>query len=112
MKQTTVYDKNTWLPRCRDKDCEEETVKCPSCRHNGHVVTHVMNGDRLNTVEICIQHSHFLENEDAGRNMYCTTKHRYFAKGDEIVLTWKLSSAAKQKIINLYVSKFKGKKKQ
>jgi hypothetical protein len=112
MKQSTIYDKNIWLARCRLEDCQEQKVKCPVCKHPGHVVTHIVNGKAELLVEICITHSHFVENEDAGRNMYCNTQFVYFARKHEIVDRWGLKAESRRRIIDMYAERIRGGKKK
>ena len=79
MRQSTEPQKNTWLARCRYDKCDRLKISCPVCKHAGHVTLHkteIQGHQKLDhnyPTKIVIQHSHFLENIDAGRNMPCDT---------------------------------------
>jgi hypothetical protein len=109
MKQSTEYQKNTWLARCRYGDCNEDTVECPVCKKPGHVTTHIMNengkGDPI--ARVSILHSHFLENVDAGRNMYCETKHVAMISDLDLKKVVRLKPDAKRRIIKEYARRLK-----
>lgn len=97
MKQTTVKSAMHWLSRCRIDTCEEERVKCPVCKKYGHVTTHILNpdnADKFQTV-ISIQHSHFVEEQDAGRNIFCDTKIILDVPSNQRVPRWGLNLAYK-----------------
>jgi hypothetical protein len=99
MKQPTESHKNTWLARCRYSDCNAVKVKCPVCKKPGHVTTHVENRDKP-LVTVAIQHSHFLENVDAGRNMYCETNIFPDIPKGGLKTVFRLTPEVKRKIIN------------
>jgi len=108
-RQTTEYSQNTWLARCRYGQCEDVKVRCPVCKHPGHVTTHVIpsNGKQYQ-VQISIQHSHFLENIDAGRNMFCDTEFIESVNPQtDIAISWRLNGIAKVHLIDYYARKLK-----
>ena len=105
-RQTTEYNQNVWLARCRHATCNEIKIKCPVCKRPGHVTTHVMpaNG-KQHPVQITIQHSHFLENVDAGRNMFCETG--LMENVNNIIPTWRLDPLEKRHLIDEYAERLK-----
>jgi hypothetical protein len=107
MKQSTDKKKNTWLARCREPDCDEIRVKCPICKHGGHISPHRVTSDPNNPeVQISIQHSHFVENQDAGRNMYCDTGDLVAINENDIIPSWKLNAAGRRRLIDNFVGKY------
>jgi hypothetical protein len=103
MKQTTDKKKSVWLARCRVENCEEERVKCPKCKHAGHVVTHVDTRHK-GRVYISIQHSHYVENEDGGRNMYCHLNRVAYALQSERKESWRLTKEGADRIKDEFFS--------
>jgi hypothetical protein len=106
LRQSTEPRKNTWLARCRYDDCDEEKVICPVCKKPGHVTTHMVNNSKP-YVQICILHSHFLENIDAGRNMFCETGMTALVTHKGIKTVVRLLPQAKRQLINEFVKRFK-----
>lgn len=89
MKQSLLRDELTWLARCRIDNCNEQRVKCPSCKKYGHVAIHKKEG-KLFCARISIQHSHFVEEQDAGRNIFCYPGDMEELDGAEIKKSWSL----------------------
>ena len=103
MKQSTNPKDHAWLARCRYDTCENEKVKCPICKKPGHITTHVIdykNGEIIAAVSI--QHSHFLENVDAGRNMYCETEYLESIQPKNIRLSYRIIPTEKERLIQKY----------
>jgi hypothetical protein len=94
-----------WLGRCRYGWCLQKKRKCTVCGHPGHLVVHKFDADSgQKQGEIVFQHSHFLENQDAGRNMFCKTGTFYPLKEAEIEHTWDITKEGKLRMIMKYVA--------
>jgi hypothetical protein len=104
MRQTTNPKDHAWLARCRYNTCEAEKRKCPVCKKPGHVTTHVVDYNKNSEIitAISIQHSHFLENVDAGRNMYCETEYLEPIQLKNVRLSYRLEPEEKQRLIKKY----------
>lgn len=89
MKQSLLRDKLTWLARCRIEDCDEVRVKCPRCKKYGHVAIHKKEGKEYRA-QISIQHSHFVEEQDAGRNIFCYPSEIRILTEYQIKKAWQL----------------------
>jgi hypothetical protein len=104
MKQSTQIKENTWLGRCRESSCELERKKCPVCKKYGHITIHV-NTDKEGIVDIKISHAHFVENQDAGRNI----SHKISDDRvplSEIIKTWRLTKEGRDRLIRKWSGKF------
>jgi hypothetical protein len=105
MKQSTDKTVVVWLPRCRVSTCEKLRVKCPVCKHMGHIMPHI-NTTKIGSVIMKVVHGHFTENEDGGRNIACDIG-KDEAKQLEIIPSWRLSKQGLERL----VSKWNGKRK-
>jgi hypothetical protein len=95
MKQPTIPSKVNWLARCRIDKCNKKRIKCPICKHYGHVVVHLVNGDIAKEV---FQHSHFVEDQDGGRNIFHYTERWVIAQPRDIITKKSLTVEARKRI--------------
>jgi len=104
MKQSTDPKDHAWLARCRYYHCNSEKIKCPVCKKPGHITTHVIDYNKKGEIitAISIQHSHFLENVDAGRNMYCETEYLEPIQLKNVRLSYRLIPQEKKRLIEKY----------
>ena len=102
MRQSTKYSDHAWLARCRYDGCSDVKVKCPVCKKPGHVTTHTITRDSNAYARITIQHAHFLENVDAGRNMFCETSNFEQLETNHLELTYRLKPEAKKRLIEVW----------
>jgi predicted urease superfamily metal-dependent hydrolase len=103
LRQTTNPKEHAWLARCRYDSCEAAKRKCPVCKKPGHITTHVIdykNGEIITA--ICFQHAHFLENVDAGRNMFCETEYLEPIQLKNVRLSYRLIPSEKERLIEKY----------
>lgn len=101
MRQSTKPEDNVWLARCRYPDCTAQTIKCPECKKRGHITTHIHHDTNYGDVfaRITILHAHFLENVDAGRNMYHETNYYVPLATNEIERSYRLKPTIKKSLI-------------
>jgi hypothetical protein len=104
MKQSTNVGDNTWLPRCRVPDCELERKRCPVCKHGGHIKTHIKSTKRGH-VEMKMVHGHFVENQDAGRNIAHDIGIDK-ATEQEIRESWRLTKEGEARLIKKWNARF------
>lgn len=108
MRQTTDPKKHAWLARCRYDTCQAEKRKCPVCKKPGHITTNVVDYKNSQViVAISIQHSHFLENVDAGRNMFCETEFEEPVALNHVRLSYRLQPDEQERLIKKYNEKLK-----
>lgn len=101
MKQPTNKRNIHWLARCRIDSCDEERVKCPVCKKYGHVTTHILT-KIFGRVRISIQHAHFVEEQDGGRNIYCETDIYEDVGYSERVQNWRLTKEGEKRLRSKY----------
>ncbi|HTH21920.1 MAG TPA: hypothetical protein VL854_06850 [Nitrososphaeraceae archaeon] len=104
-KQSTDKKQLHWLSRCRIDTCHEIRVKCPECKKMGHVSPHIMTNTE-NQVLISIQHSHFVEEQDGGRNIYCETGKPIDIHSSNIKRSWRLTKVGRRRLIDVYSEKW------
>jgi hypothetical protein len=104
LRQTTEKEENDWVARCKVSTCNEQKIKCPVCKHSGHYNLHfdktVNSGYRFRRV---IQHSHYVESTDAGRNMYCKLDFFIILHSDDVDLSPRLKPTVRKRIIQRWV---------
>lgn len=76
-----AVENQKWFDYCTDKSCDEKTIRCEVCGHNGHKTewldTTKVFTDETNYpdegicfgVNIFIAHAHFVANRDTGRHV-------------------------------------------
>jgi len=107
MRQSTDPKDHAWLARCRYDHCDSEKIKCPVCKKPGHVTIHVTGKNKYGQVIVTITtlHAHFLEDIDAGRNMYCETEYSEFISPIEAArlnISYSVTAQEKKSLIKKY----------
>ena len=99
-----------WLARCRIDNCSEQRVKCPVCKKYGHVVAHAIQPNKhsnLHYAQVAIQHSHFVEQQDAGRNIFCYPQYKEPLTVRETEVSIRISKKGRDRIKDKYSEKWK-----
>ena len=104
MKQSTDKKKLHWLSRCRIEDCNEDSYRCPECKHKAHISVHSIHNER-GLGKASFQHSHFVEEQDGGRNIYCQTKFTEFTDGFNMMP--QLTAEGKNELKEKFKQRFK-----
>jgi hypothetical protein len=101
-----------WSEECKRPDLDhrdgEETIFCHRCKHMGHLHFY-RSGEQLVGV---IQHSHFYNDLDLGRNKWCDLTDKVDVPEDLKIRSWRLKKISNRALAKRLFPHFFGSREQ